>query len=76
MVVGEDGVEGEVAADKEASPGNGKGGAREEDVVRVEKASAVGARGVVRGGGSVTDGVVSLEGVPSDNLKGGALEAS
>jgi hypothetical protein len=76
MFVGEDGVEGEVAAYEEASPGDGKGGAREEDVVCVEEASAVGARGVIGGGGSVTKGVIPLERVPGDNLEGGALEAT
>jgi hypothetical protein len=52
--VGEDGVEGEVAAYKEASPGDGEGGARVEDVVRVIEVSAMGACGVIRGSGAVT----------------------
>jgi hypothetical protein len=61
MFVREDGVEGEVAAYEEASPGNGQGGAREEDVMGVKEASAVGARGVIGGSGSMTKGVIPLE---------------
>jgi hypothetical protein len=54
MLVGEDGVEGEVAVYEEASPGYSEVGAPEEDVVSVEEVAAVGACGVVWGGGAVT----------------------
>jgi hypothetical protein len=43
MFVGEDGVHGEVAAHKKASPGNGKLAALVNDVPRVVEATAVGA---------------------------------
>jgi hypothetical protein len=76
MCIGEDGVQGEVAAYEEASSGYSKVGAPEEDVVSIEEASAVGARGVIGGGGPVAKGVVPLEGMPGDNLKGGALKAA
>jgi hypothetical protein len=61
MFVREDGVEGEVSAYKEASPRDSEEGATYEDVVGVVEAAAVGACGVVRGGGAVTKGVVPLK---------------
>jgi hypothetical protein len=61
MCVGEDSVEGEVAAYEEASPRYGEVGAPDEDVMRVKEVSAVGACDVIRGGGAVAKGVISLE---------------
>jgi hypothetical protein len=61
MFVGEDGVHGEVAAYKEASPGYGEFAALVDDVPRVVEAAAVGACGVIRGGGAVAEGVIPLE---------------
>jgi hypothetical protein len=55
MCVGEDSVKGEVTAYEEASPGYSEVRAFEEDVVCVKEASAVGACGVIRGGGAVTE---------------------
>jgi hypothetical protein len=76
VFVREDGMEGEVAAYKEASPGYGEGGALIEDVSRVVEPTAIGARGVVWGSGAMTEGVVPLERVPGDDLICGALEAA
>jgi hypothetical protein len=76
MFVREDVMEGEVAAYKEASPGDSEGMALVNDMPRVVEASAVGAGGVVWGGGAVADGVVALERMARDDLKCGALEAA
>jgi hypothetical protein len=76
MCIGEGGVHGEVAAYKKASSRYGELPALVEDVPRVVKAAAVGTCGVIRSSGVVTKGVVSLKGVPHDNLKGGALKAT
>jgi hypothetical protein len=55
MCVGKDGMKGEVAAYKEASPRYGELAALMDDVPRVVEASAMRACGVVRGGGTVTE---------------------
>jgi hypothetical protein len=47
-----------------------------EDMPEIKELAAVGARGVIRGCGSVAEGIISLEGVACDNLEGGALEAA
>jgi hypothetical protein len=61
VFVGEDGVEGEVAAYEEASPRDGEFSTLVDDVPRVVEAAAVRASGVIGGGGMVAEGVVSLE---------------
>jgi hypothetical protein len=53
MCVGEDGVEGEVAAYEKASSGNGEFPTRVDDVPEVVEVAAVGACGVIRGSGAV-----------------------
>jgi hypothetical protein len=55
VFVREDGMEGEAAAYKKASPRDGEVGATEEDVKSVKEAAAMGACGVIRGGGAVAE---------------------
>jgi hypothetical protein len=60
-LVGEEGVKGEVAVDKETSPVMGEVAAGSDDVPEVVEGAAVWACGVVRGGGVVAEGVVPLK---------------
>jgi hypothetical protein len=47
-----------------------------EDMPEVVEAATVRASSVIGGGGAVTKGVVSLKGVPRDNLEGGTLKSA
>jgi hypothetical protein len=76
MFVGEGSVHGEVAANKESHSWDGVGAALEKDMLGVIIPTAVGACGVIGGGGAVAEGVVALEGVAGDYLECGALEAA
>jgi hypothetical protein len=76
MCVGECDVHGEVAVNKEAHARDSVLAAHEEDMFCVVKPSAVWACGVIRGSGSVTKGIISLEGVPCDDLECGTLKSA
>jgi hypothetical protein len=69
-------VKGEIAVDEEASPVMCEVATVMEDVPEIVEAAAVRACGVIRGSGMMAEGIIALEGVSCDYLKGGALEAS
>jgi hypothetical protein len=76
MGVGESDVHREVSANKEAHARDSELPAHKEDVFSIVEASAVRTCGVIGGSGAVTKGVVSLEGVPCDDLKCGTLKSA